>query len=99
VPAASVEQMRTQMDRLRQKAKSAAILLGWVEEGKVGLMSAVTEDIEGKLPAGKWVGAVAGVVGGRGGGNPKLAQAGGTDPSKLSEALDTARRLAAEKLV
>src|SRR5207249_11912154 len=77
VPAASTDQMRTQMDRLRQKAKSAAILLAWVDEGKVGLMSAVTDDVKGKLPAGRWVGEVAAVVGGRGGGKPDLAQAGG----------------------
>src|SRR5262249_41335814 len=61
VPPASTDQMRTQMDRLRQKAKSAAILLAWVDEGKVGLMTAVTEDVKGKLPAGRWVGEVASV--------------------------------------
>src|SRR5262249_20220812 len=82
VPAAPVDQMRAQMDRLRNKATSAAILLGYVDEGKVGLMSAVTVDVEGKLPAGKWVGEVAPIVGGRGGGKSRLAQAGGSDPSK-----------------
>src|SRR5262245_6925788 len=45
VPAAAMEQMRTQMDRLRQKAKIAVIVLGWVEDGKVGLLSAVTDDL------------------------------------------------------
>src|SRR5450755_568600 len=44
MPAAPTEQMRTQMDRLRQKAKSCVAVLGWVEDGKVGLMAAVTED-------------------------------------------------------
>src|SRR5262249_52621940 len=88
VPPSSPDQLRAQMDRLRNKAKSAAILLAYVEEGsKVGLMSAVTDDVKGKLPAGKWVGEVAAVVRGRGGGKPDLA-----------EALQAAKRLAAEKL-
>src|SRR5262249_595416 len=98
VPAAPVDQMRAQMDRLRNKATSAAILLGYVDEGKVGLMSAVTVDVEGKLPAGKWAGEGAPLGGGRGGGKSRLAQAGGSDPSKLAEALQTAKRLATEKL-
>src|SRR5262249_26225123 len=45
VPAAPVEQMRTQIDRLRQKAGSAVVVLAWVEDGKVMLMSAITEDL------------------------------------------------------
>jgi alanyl-tRNA synthetase len=102
VPAAPVEQMRTQMDRLRQKAEgSAVVVLGWVEEGgRVGLMSAITEDLVKRgLHAGNLVKEAAKVVGGAGGGKPQgIAQAGGTDPGKLPEALETARRLAREKL-
>ncbi|NBO91842.1 MAG: alanine--tRNA ligase [Planctomycetia bacterium] len=98
VPAAPIDQMRTQMDRLRQKAKSAVILLGWVDEGKVGLMAAVTDDLTGKVEAGKLVGEAAKAVGGKGGGRKDLAQAGGTQPEKLKDAFDAARMMAMEKL-
>ncbi len=98
VPAASVEQLRTQMDRLRQKAKSGVVLVGWVAEGKVGLMCAVTEDLTAKVEAGKLVGEAAKACGGRGGGRKDLAQAGGTEPDKLADALAVGRTLAVEKL-
>jgi alanyl-tRNA synthetase len=99
VPAAPVDQLRAQADRLRQKAKSAVVVLGWTEEGKVGLLAAVTDDLTKKgLAAGKLIGEVAKVVGGKGGGRPDMAQAGGSDPSKLGEALQLAKKLAAEKL-
>jgi alanyl-tRNA synthetase len=99
VPAAPVDQLRAQADRLRQKARSAVVVLGWTEEGKVGLLAAVTEDLTKKgVAAGKLIGEVAKVVGGKGGGRPDMAQAGGNDPSKLGEALQLAKKLAAEKL-
>jgi alanyl-tRNA synthetase len=98
MPPGPVEQMRQQVDRLRQKAKSAVIVLGWVDDGKVQLLTAVTEDLTKKVEAGKLIGEVAKVVGGRGGGRKDMAQAGGSDPSKLGEALALARKLAAEKL-
>jgi alanyl-tRNA synthetase len=99
MPAAPVEQMRQQLDRLRQKAGSAAVVIGWVEDGKVGLLAAVTEDLTKKgLEAGKLVGEVAKVVGGRGGGRKDMAQAGGNDPSKLPEALQLAGKLVRDKL-
>ncbi|MFO0880482.1 MAG: alanine--tRNA ligase [Gemmataceae bacterium] len=98
VPAAPIDQMRTQMDRLRQKAKSAVIVLAWVDEGKVGLMAAVTDDLTSKIEAGKLVGEVAKVCGGKGGGRKDLAQAGAPDAAKLPEALALAKKLAQEKL-
>jgi alanyl-tRNA synthetase len=101
VPAAPIEQMRTQMDRLRQKAGSAVVVLGWAtEDGKVQFLSAITEDLQARgLHAGNLVKEAAKVAGGAGGGKPLgIAQGGGTDPAKLPEALDTARRLASEKL-
>jgi alanyl-tRNA synthetase len=98
MPAAPVEQMRQQIDRIRQKAKSAVVVLGWAEDGKVTLLAAVTEDLTKKIEAGKLVGEVAKVVGGKGGGRKDMAQAGGSDPSKLGEALDLARKVAGEKL-
>ena len=98
VPAAPIEQMRTQMDRLRQKAGSAVILLGWVDEGKVGLLANVTDDLTGKIEAGKLVGEAARAVGGKGGGRKEMAQAGGSEPAKLPEAFAVARKMASEKL-
>ncbi|HEY7308146.1 MAG TPA: alanine--tRNA ligase [Gemmataceae bacterium] len=100
LPAAPVEQMRQQLDRLREKAKSVVAVLGWADEGKVGLLSLVTDDLGKKgLHAGKLVGEVAKVVGGKGGGPPTgIAQAGGKDAAKLGEALQLARKLAIEKL-
>jgi alanyl-tRNA synthetase len=99
LPAAPLDQMRAQLDRLRTKAKSAVIVVGWIEEGKVGLLAAVTEDLTKRgLEAGKLIGEVAKIVGGKGGGRKEMAQAGGTDPAKLSEALTLAKKLAGEKL-
>jgi alanyl-tRNA synthetase len=99
VPAAPDEQLRAQLDRLRQKAGSSVVVLGWADDGKVGLMAAVTDDlVERGAHAGKLVGEAAKVVGGKGGGRPNMAQAGGKDPAKLAEALETARKLAGEQL-
>jgi alanyl-tRNA synthetase len=99
VPAAPEEQLRQQVDRLRQKAGSAVVLLGWSDDGKVGLLAAVTDDLVKKgAHAGKLVGKVAEAVGGKGGGKPTMAQAGGKDPAKLGEALQLARQLATEQL-
>jgi alanyl-tRNA synthetase len=75
------------------------IALGWSEEGKVGLLVAVTDDLVKKgLHAGKLVGEAAKAAEGKGGGNPTLAQAGGKNPAKLGEALARARQLAADQL-
>ena len=99
MPAGPDEQMRQQIDRLRQKAGSAVVVVGWSEDSKVQLIAAVTDDLVKKgLHAGKLVGQVAKVVGGGGGGKPNLAQAGGKEPAKLAEALQLARTLAGEQL-
>jgi alanyl-tRNA synthetase len=98
MPAAPVEQMRQQLDRIRQKAKSAVVVLGWAEDSKVTLLAAVTEDLTKKVEAGKLVGEVSKVVGGKGGGRKDMAQAGGTEPAKLGEALELARKVVSEKL-
>jgi alanyl-tRNA synthetase len=99
MPAGPDEQMRQQVDRLRQKAGSAVVVIGWADDGKVQLLAAVTEDLVKKgLHAGKLVGQIAKVVGGGGGGKPTMAQAGGKEPAKLGEALQLAKNLAAEQL-
>jgi alanyl-tRNA synthetase len=99
MPPGPEEQMRTQVDRLKQKAGSAVVVVGWADDGKVGLIAAVTDDLVKKgLHAGKLVGQVAKVVGGGGGGKPTMAQAGGKEPAKLAEALQLAQQLASEQL-
>ncbi len=99
VPAGSDEQIRQQVDRLRQKAGSAVVIIGWSDDGKVSLLAAVTDDLVKKgLHAGKLIGQVAKVVGGAGGGKPTMAQAGGKEPAKLAEALELGKRLAGELL-
>src|SRR5262249_33918657 len=72
--------------QLRDKRKSGVVVLGGVSDGKVALVAAVTADLTGRVHAGKIIGEVAKVVGGKGGGRPDLAQAGGTDATKLDEA-------------
>src|SRR5207253_8415426 len=99
LPAGAEEALRAQVDRLRQKAGSAVVVVGWAEDGKVGMLAAVTDDLVKKgLHAGKLVGQVALTVGGKGGGKPTMAQAGGKEPAKLGEALELAKKLAAEQL-
>jgi alanyl-tRNA synthetase len=98
LPAAPIDQMRAQVDRLRTKAKSAVVCLGWVEDGQVMLLAGVTDDLTKKIEAGKLIGEMAKVVGGKGGGRKDMAQAGGNDPSKLGEALALAKKTAQEKL-
>jgi len=99
MPAGPVEQMQQQADRLRQKAGSAVVVLGWADDGKVQLLAAVTDDLTEKgIHAGKLIGEVAKVVGGKGGGKPDMAQAGGKDPGKLAEAIQQAKKLARQQL-
>jgi alanyl-tRNA synthetase len=99
MPAGPEEQMRQQLDRLRQKVGSAVIVFAWTDDAKVGLLAAVTDDVVKKGGhAGKLIGQVAKVVGGGGGGKPTMAQAGGKEPAKIAEALEVARKAAAEQL-
>ncbi len=81
-------QMRNLADALRNKWKSAVIVLASGEEGNVAIVGAVTKDLTAKVHAGKLVGSVAQAVGGKGGGRPDLAEAGGKDAGALSGALD-----------
>lgn len=84
---ADVTALRETMDKLKDKLKTAAIVLASVQEGKVSLIAGVTKDATGKVKAGELVNFVAQQVGGKGGGRPDMAQAGGTDPSGLPAAL------------
>ena len=73
-------QMRTLVDQLRDKLGSGVVVLGSATNGSVGLIVGVTKDLTGKIQAGKVIGPVAQKVGGKGGGRPDLAEAGGKDP-------------------
>ena len=79
--------LRDTVDQLKNKLGSAAILLATVAEGKVSLIAGVTKDQTGRIKAGDLVNCVAEQVGGRGGGRPDMAQAGGTQPENLDAAL------------
>ena len=84
---ADVQTLRETLDKLKDKLKSAIIVLGTAADGKVSLIAGVTADLTGKVKAGELVNFVAQQVGGKGGGRPDMAQAGGTQPEKLAGAL------------
>ena len=79
--------MRDLVDQMRGKLGSGVVVLGAVAEGKVSLIVGVTKDLTGKVQAGKIVGQLAAMVGGKGGGRPDLAEAGGSDAGALDGAL------------
>jgi len=78
--------------------KSAAIVLASVQDGKVQLAAGVTSDVLAKVKAGELVNFVAQQVGGKGGGKPDMAMAGGTDPKGLPSALQSVQSWVAERL-
>ncbi|OYO26508.1 alanine--tRNA ligase [Janthinobacterium sp. PC23-8] len=84
---ADVARLRETMDKLKDKLKTAAIVLASVTDGKVSLIAGVTADATARVKAGELVNFVAQQVGGKGGGRPDMAQAGGTDASGLPAAL------------
>jgi alanyl-tRNA synthetase len=95
---ADTKTLRETMDKLKDRLKSAAIVLSAVADGKVSLIAGVTADLTGKIKAGELVNHVAQQVGGKGGGRPDMAQAGGTNPEKLPEALASVRAWVDERL-
>ncbi len=95
LPPAGSEAVRAQLDRIKQKAKSAFVVFGWDEGHKVPLVVALTPDLVKKgLKAGDVIKPLAELIGGKGGGKPDFAQAGGKDAAKLSEMLAKAKELA-----
>lgn len=95
---ADAKALRDTMDKLKDKLKSAAIVLAAVDGGKVQLAAGVTADSTAKVKAGELVNFVAQQVGGKGGGKPDMAMAGGTDPSGLAKALQGVSAWVAERL-
>ena len=90
--------LRSLADTLRSKLKSGVVVLGSANEGKVTLLTAVTKDLVERVPANVLIGKLAPIVGGKGGGKPDLAQAGGKDADKLDQALGRAEGALAEIL-
>jgi len=94
---ADVPTLRETMDKLKDKLKSAAIVLAAVDGEKVSLIAGVTADLTAKVKAGELVNMVAQQVGGKGGGRPDMAQAGGTNPVALPTALASVKGWIEEK--
>jgi len=82
--------LRNLADTFRSKLKSGVVVLGSATDGKVTLLTAVTKDLVDRIPANKLIAHLAPIVGGKGGGKPDLAQAGGKDADRLNEALEKA---------
>ncbi|MBN2872957.1 MAG: alanine--tRNA ligase [Halothiobacillaceae bacterium] len=98
LPGADAGTLRESMDKLRDKLGTAAILLGTVDDGKVRLVAGLSKDLTQTVKAGDWVNVAAAEVGGKGGGRPDMAQAGGNQPERLDQALSAARAWLADKL-
>jgi len=95
---ADAKTLRDTMDKLKDRLKSSAIVLASAEGEKVSLIAGVTQDLIAKVKAGELVNFVASQVGGKGGGRPDMAQAGGTDPKGLPKALASVRGWVEERL-
>jgi alanyl-tRNA synthetase len=86
------------MDKLKDKLKTAVIVLAAVDGDKVQIAAGVTADSVGKVKAGELVNFVAGQVGGKGGGKADMAMAGGTEPARVGEALASVQTWVAERI-
>jgi len=95
---ADVNTLRSTIDKLRNRLRSAAIVLASTSDGKVTLIAGVTADLTGKVKAGELVNMVARQVGGKGGGRPDMAQAGGSDAAQLPVALASVRAWVEQRL-
>jgi len=93
------EQARTAVDMIKKKAKSVAVVFGYVEGDRANLIAGVTDDLIKKgIKAGDLVKEIAPIIDGGGGGRPQMAQAGGKNPEKIGEALDKAEEIIKAKL-
>jgi alanyl-tRNA synthetase len=92
------QQMRSLADSLRNKWKSAVVVLASADDGSVAIVTAVTKDLAAKVHAGKLAGALAQAVGGKGGGRPDMAEGGGKDAGALDGALEAVYREVESKL-
>ena len=90
--------LRETLDQLKHKLGSAVVVLAAQADGKVSLAAGVTKDLTDRVKAGELIGAVAAKVGGKGGGRPDMAQAGGTDPAGIPAALELVRDWVSQRL-
>jgi alanyl-tRNA synthetase len=97
LPGADVKTLRDTLDKLKDKLKTAAIVLASVDGDKVQIAAGVTADTTAKIKAGELANFVAQQVGGKGGGKADMAMAGGTEPAKLAAALASVREWVAQK--
>jgi len=98
IDGADARALRETMDKLKDKLKSAAIVLSSIADGKVTLIAGVTSDLTARVKAGELVNHVAQQVGGKGGGRADMAQAGGTDAAALPRALQSVRGWVEQRL-
>jgi alanyl-tRNA synthetase len=90
--------LRDTLDKVRDRLGSGVALLASVNDGKVSLVAGVTKDLTGRIKAGELVNFVAQQVGGKGGGRPDMAQAGGVNPEALPQALKSVEAWLEERL-
>ena len=90
--------LRTAIDKFKSKLGSAIVILGSIHEDKVKLAVGVTKDLNNQISAGNLIKSIAEIVGGKGGGRPDFAQAGGPDKEKVDEALKLALKLIKDEL-
>jgi alanyl-tRNA synthetase len=93
VPAAEPKRLLEIADQLRHRLGSGVVILASRHDGQVRLLAAVTSDLSSQVHAGKLIAQIAPMLGGKGGGRPELAQGGGTDASRIAEALERAIEL------
>lgn len=98
IDGADANTLRETMDKLKDKLKTAAIVLASTQDGKVSIAAGVTKDTISKIKAGELVNFVANQVGGKGGGKPEMAMAGGSDVDKLPTALASVEAWVSDKL-
>jgi alanyl-tRNA synthetase len=97
-PSGDAKALREMVDNLKHRLGSCVVLLGGAREGKVSLIAGVSKDQTGTVKAGELVNQAASLVGGRGGGRPDMAQAGGSQPENLPQALQAAQDWAQAQL-
>ncbi|MEF1230485.1 DHHA1 domain-containing protein, partial [Vibrio fortis] len=95
---ADPKNLRTMVDNAKNQMGSGVVMLANINGDKIGLIAGVTKDLIGKVKAGDLVKMVAEQVGGKGGGRPDMAQAGGTDVSALPEAMKSVQPWLEERL-
>jgi alanyl-tRNA synthetase len=98
VEGADSKSLRDAVDRLKNKLSPAVVVLATVEEGKVRLVAGVTKETTSRIKAGELISEIAQLVGGKGGGRPDMAQAGGNDPAGLAAALARVPEFVTERL-